>query len=221
MASLDSHVATRADEVVEIFQRCGALLDGDHFVYVSGDHGAGWVAKDLLYPDPTQPRRLGRLLADAVRERGIEVDYVCGPATGGLVTAQWVASALGCRSIFSEHDAATGPTGPFVLQRGFGEMVKGRRVLAVDDIVNTGHSIVQTLAALRAAEADVVGATAWVTRGNVTGADIGVEPWFPLAQVDIPSWPAHGCQLCTRGFPINTRFAHGKEFVARHGQPNV
>ncbi|MGH9092139.1 MAG: orotate phosphoribosyltransferase [Acidimicrobiales bacterium] len=208
---------TPAEETVAVFRDAGALIDDDHFVYVSGDHGAGWVAKDLLYPDTSAPERLATLLADRVREIGWRPAYVCGPATGGLVMSQWVAHALGARSVFTEHDPTVpGPSAPFVLRRGFDTMVAGAPVLAVDDIVNTGHSLGQTVRALGACGAEVVGAATWVTRGNTDAVRLGVPAFTWLAEVDIPSWPAADCDLCRRGVPVNTRYAHGAEYVTRH-----
>lgn len=210
--------STPAEETVDIFRDAGALISDDHFVYVSGDHGPGWVAKDLLFPDTAAPARLAELLAGRVRALGWRPAYVCGPATGGLIMSQWVAHALGARSVFTEHDPTDRrPAAPFVLRRGFDAMVAGAPVLAVDDIVNTGHSLRETVRALRACGADVVGAATWVTRGNAGAGEIGVDRFAWLAEIDIPYWPAARCDLCRRGIPVNTRYAHGAEYVARHG----
>ena len=46
---------------------CRALLSDDHFVYISGDHGSGWVDKDTIFVEPKRVARLCELLADAVR----------------------------------------------------------------------------------------------------------------------------------------------------------
>jgi hypothetical protein len=132
--------------------------------------------------------------------------------------SQWVAHALGARSIFTEHDPVHSAGGgaiaaPFVLRRGFDEMVRGAPVLAVDDIVNTGHSLHETIEALRRCGADVIGAATWVTRGNTNAEELGVDSFVWLAKVDIPSWPEAECELCHRGVPVNTRYAHGAEYV--------
>ena len=41
-----------------ILTESGALLDGDHFVYVSGEHGSGWIDKDAVYPRTDRTSRL-------------------------------------------------------------------------------------------------------------------------------------------------------------------
>lgn len=205
-----------AREALGIFRAAGALLEDDHFVYVSGDHGSGWVAKDLLFPDTAAPSRLGALLAARVEELGWRPAFICGPATGGLIASQWTAHHLGIGSVYAEHDPRqAGASGRFLLRRGFDRMVRGQPVLAVDDIVNTGHSIRQTIQALNAAGAQVLAATAWVTRGNVTAEDLGVTRFEYLAEIEIPSWPVDECALCRDGVPVNVEFAHGEEFLAR------
>lgn len=40
-----------SDAAEKILRDSNTLLDGGHFVYISGDHGAGWVNKDILLPD--------------------------------------------------------------------------------------------------------------------------------------------------------------------------
>ena len=31
-----------------MLEECGALIEDGHFVYASGDHGPGWIAKDVI-----------------------------------------------------------------------------------------------------------------------------------------------------------------------------
>jgi orotate phosphoribosyltransferase len=127
---------TPAQIADEILDRTGAHLAGDHFVYISGQHGSGWIDKDRVYPHTELTAQLGRLVAEAVAHRGIEV--VCGPATGGLILAQWTAHALGALAVFGEHGPA-GSSGvdarPFVVKRGYEHLVEGRRVLVVDELI--------------------------------------------------------------------------------------
>lgn len=206
-----------AEETLVCLKECGALLDGDHFVYVTGDHGSGWVSKDDLFPHPRKTDRLATLLAERVRGWGAEM--VCGPATGGLILAQWVARCLDLDAVYCEHDD-TRPDGRalrgrFALRRGFDRRVAGRRVLVVDDVVNTGHSLREAAEAVRAAGGTVAGAACLVSRGNVGAEEMGVERYEYLLEVKIPSWPAEECPLCRDGVPINTRYAHGADFVAQ------
>jgi orotate phosphoribosyltransferase len=205
-----------AEEALSILREAQAVLEGDHFVYVSGDHGSGWIDKDAIYPHTERIERLCRDMANVVREWGIEA--VCGPATGGLVVAEWTAHELGVLSLFTEHEPTPEPgalRGRFILRRGYDHLVAGKRVLVVDDIVNTGLSLRQTAEAVRGAGGNVVGAACLVTRGNVDAAGLRVDRFAYLLEYKVPVWPAAGCPLCAKGVPVNTQYAHGREFLAR------
>ena len=201
------------DETRKILTDCGALLMEDHFVYASGDHGAGWIAKDLVNVDPRRPARLGELLATALAELKTAADILCGPAVGGLICAQATALALCLPFVYAERAQRQGEKS-FELRRGFGELVDGREVLVVDDIINTGFSIRLAIEAVRAAGGTVSAAATWVNRGNVYAPDLGVESLVFLDEVSLPAWPAKTCPLCAKNVPVNTRYAHGEEFVA-------
>jgi orotate phosphoribosyltransferase len=208
-----------ADEALRILTDSNALIENDHFVYISGDHGSGWIDKDAIYPHTERIERLCRDMANLVR--GWDAEVVCGPATGGLIVAEWAAHELGILSIFAEHDPAAEGTslrGRFVLRRGYDRVVSGKRVLVVDDIVNMGVSLRQTAEAVRGAGGLVVGAACLVNRGNVEASGLGVDRFAYLLEYRIPAWPAVDCKLCQAGVPINTRYAHGREYLARQAR---
>ncbi len=202
------------DKTFDLLVQSGALLQDDHFVYISGDHGSGWIDKDAIYPHTERIEQLSRRLAQLARD--LRLDVVCGPATGGLIIAEWVGHELGILATFTEHDTP-GPgelRGRFVLRRGYDHLVSGKRVFVVDDIVNTGHSIRQTIDAVRGAGGTVVAAGTLVNRGNVGAKEIGVDNLVYLLEYKIPAWPAADCPLCRRGVPVNTQYAHGKDYLA-------
>jgi orotate phosphoribosyltransferase len=204
-------------EADRILKESRAIIEGSHFVYISGDHGSGWVDKDVIYPDTTKVARLTELLAPAVR--AYAPDVVCGPATGGLVISQWLAHHLGILSVFAEHGGAVTTSselrGDFILKRHYDQLVRGKRVLVVDDIVNTGHSVVQTAAAVRASGGNIVAAAALVNRGNTDADRMGVPEFVFLTEALIPSWSEAACDLCKRDVPVNVDYAHGAEFVEK------
>jgi orotate phosphoribosyltransferase len=134
--------------------------------------------------------------------------------------SQWTAHHLGLPSVFSEHQDLPDRNSkeirpPFTLKRGFDKLVAGKKVLIVDDVVNTGHSIRETANAVRACNGEVTAAAAYCTRGNTDAAGMGVPQFIYLVEFRIPFWSAESCMLCKSGVPINTEFAHGREFVER------
>jgi orotate phosphoribosyltransferase len=208
-----------AAETLRLLTEAHAILEKDHFVYISGDHGSGWIDKDAIYPHTERIEQLCRDMANGVRDWGVEA--VCGPATGGLIVAEWTAHELGALSVFAEHDPAPREgalRGRFVLRRGYDQVVSGKRVLVVDDIVNTGLSLRQTAEAVRGARGEVIGAACLVNRGNVDAVGLGLDRFVYLLEYKIPAWPASACPLCQTSVPINTRYAHGREYLARHSE---
>ena len=212
MASADRRAATR-----QIISECGALLLNDHFVYASGHHGAGWIAKDRINLDPQRPYRLGQLLAAAIQEHQLDPELLCGPAVGGVICAQFTALALGVRCVFAEREGK-GPASQFVFKRGYGPELKGAQVVVVDDVVNTGFSLKLTLDAVRAAGGIPIAAATWVNRGNVGAADLGVPQFVFLDEVVLPTMEAADCSLCATGVPVNADYAHGAEFLSQIDQ---
>ena len=198
--------AARAEQILVESE---AILRGDHFVYVTGEHGDGWVAKDAVFPHTERVDELCALLAGAVAGR--EYDYVCGPATGGLIVAQWVAHHLRLPALFAEHakeegyvpaHAGEGPLrAPFVLRRGYDQAVRGKRVLVVDDVVNTGLSVRETADAVRAAGGEVATVACLCTRGNAAAQDVGCPDFVWLTEVLVPSWPAADCPCAATACP--------------------
>ena len=214
MTTPNDRASSPAADTKQILVDCEALLADDHFVYISGDHGSGWVDKDAIFVDPQRIRRLTQLLAAAAKR--FNADILCGPATGGLIVAQWTALELGLPAVFAEHTqprTAQQLRGEFTFHRGYDRLLAGKRVLVVDDVVNTGLSVRQTAAAVRQAGGEVIAIAALVDRGNVNAESLGVPDYVYLLEYDIPDWPAADCPLCQAGVPVNTRYAHGQDFL--------
>ena len=79
--------------------------------------------------------------------------------------------------------SSNGPTGIFHLRRGFA-LEPGARVLMVEDVVTTGLSSREAIAAVAAAGGEVIAEAALVDRSNGK-ADLGV-PFHPLIRIDVP-----------------------------------
>lgn len=204
-----------AGETLRIFRESGAIVEDVHVVHISGLHFPMTINKDAIFPHLDRIERLARLLARRLTD--LSIDIVCGPAMGGLVVGEWLAHELGVMCAFAEHDPDPQPgeiRGRFVLRRGYDQLVSNRKVLVVDDIVNTGHSIRQTIEAVRAAGGQVVAAVSLVFVGNFDAKALGVDDYYYLLHYDVPpGWPPEECPLCRDGVPVNTRYGHGKEFL--------
>jgi orotate phosphoribosyltransferase len=203
---------TAAARATAILAESGAVIRDGHVVYTSGRHGSAYVNKDAVYPHTERVRELCGLLAEAGRPLG--ADVVCGPAMGGIILAQWTGHHLGLPAVYAEKATEGG----MVLRRGYDRLVHGRRVLVVEDVVNTGGSLADTIRAVRAAGGTVVGAVALCNRGGVTAAALDVPALHALVELSLESWTAEECPLCRRGVPIDTTVGKGREFLAAQGR---
>lgn len=206
------------DEVLKLLQDVGAFRSG-HFVFTSGLHADTYVNKNAMYPYTREMSKLCKSIAE--RFVGKNVHAVVGPATGGIILSQWVAyhlSELEGREVYGTYADKDGAEG-FVIKRGYDEVIKGKNVLVVEDLVTTGGSLRKTIGAVRIAGGNVIGAVAVCNRGNVTQEMIGNPPEFiSLLTVQLEQWPETECDLCQRGIPVNVDVGHGKDFLARKKQ---
>ena len=168
------------DEVLDEFRSAGALLEG-HFVLSSGLHSPVFLQKMFVFQDPARTERVCRALAEKIRDAYGPVDYVVSPAVGGIVPGYETARHLGAKAIFVERE-----NGAFALRRGFA-IPEGARVVMVEDIVTTGLSSRECLAALREHPGALLGAACLIDRSGGK-ADLGV-PLVSLVQLDIPAYP--------------------------------
>lgn len=179
-----------ANEVIERFRRTGALLEG-HFILTSGLHSTQYLQCALVLQYAAEAEAMARSLA--ARFRGQQIETVVAPAIGGIVIGYEVARALGVRSIWTEREG-----GRMTLRRGFG-VRPGESVVVVEDVVTTGGSTRETIDALRAAGARVVGAASIIDRSDGR-ADVGV-PRAALATLNVPAYAPSACPSCARGIP--------------------
>ncbi|MFI4998170.1 MAG: orotate phosphoribosyltransferase [Hyphomicrobiales bacterium] len=169
------------DEVLREFREAGALLEG-HFILSSGLHSPLYLQKNLVFCDPPRTERLCHALAAKAKARFGEVDIVVSPAVGGIIPGFETARALGAKAIFVEREE-----GKFRFRRGFA-ISAGARVLMVEDIVTTGLSSRECLAAIASEPGEILGAACLIDR-SAGKADLGV-PLVALASLDVPSYPA-------------------------------
>lgn len=174
----DPVCALSQEAVLSEFRAAGALLEG-HFLLSSGLRSSVYLQCARVMQDPLRGGRLcGALASKVLAEQGADFDLCVSPAMGAVIVGFETARQLGVNSIFMER-----PEGVFELRRGF-EMPSGARCLMVEDVVTTGKSSRECIAAIEAAGGTAVGAACLIDRSGGE-ADLGV-PLTPLARIAAP-----------------------------------
>jgi len=183
------------DAFLSQLEAIGALKHG-HFLLASGRHSAQYVEKfDLL----RQPRETENACRDLIERLGdlTQVDLVVGPTTGGILLAFEISRQLGLPAAYAER--ARDGASERAFKRGT-FIAQGSRVLVVDDILTTGGSVRETIAALSAAGAEVRAIALLVDR---SGGSVSFDaPMVSLAALNIETFAAEDCPLCRDGVPL-------------------
>lgn len=181
------------DDVLNEFRAAGALREG-HFILSSGLHSPVFLQKNLVFMDAARCSRLCQALADKIVAAVGAVDVAISPAVGGIIPGYETARHLGVPSMYVEREGGT-----FKLRRGF-SLEPGQKVVMVEDIVTTGLSSRECIAAIREAGGDVVAAACIVDRSGGR-ADVGV-PLIALATMDVPAYPADAMPAELAALPV-------------------
>lgn len=182
-----------SDDVLDEFRGAGALREG-HFVLSSGLHSPVFLQKNLVFMDAARCERLCKALAAKITATVGPVDVAISPAVGGIIPGYETARWLGVPSMYVERE-----DGVFKLRRGF-HVEPGQKVVMVEDIVTTGLSSRECIAAIEAAGGTVIAAACIVDRSGGR-ADVGV-PLVALATLDVPAWPADALPPELAALPI-------------------
>ena len=167
-------------EVLAEFRASGALLEG-HFKLSSGRHSGHYLQCARVLMNPQRAARIAQGVVAAMPGDVLAcVDVVVSPAMGGIIIGHEVARVLGKDALFLER-----PEGTFHLRRGFA-LAPGARVLMVEDVVTTGLSSREAIAAVAREGGEVIAECAIIDRSAGT-ADLGV-PFYPLTAFDFPTF---------------------------------
>ncbi|MSO31063.1 MAG: hypothetical protein EXQ48_09025 [Acidobacteria bacterium] len=198
------------NKALKELQEFEVLMIQGHFDYGNGYHGRVYLNPHQLFRHPSTIWRFAQDLIDVLPGDLVQcTEVVAGPATGGALLAHTVAGLLDSRRALTHppcsfapftHDAGGGLT----LRPFYRASLKGKRVLLVDDVRNTGETFARAAALARDAGATVL-ATAEIYDRLEAIKDLGV-PNVSLAEYKAPeNYTVAECPLCRDGTPI-TRF---------------
>jgi orotate phosphoribosyltransferase len=187
-----------------------------HFKFESGHHGDTWLNLELLCVQPEPVEQLATVLADCLSEQRPEV--VCGPLVEGAFVALMVAKRLKVPFTYAERfDLSTVARNAkadsksdemfrvsYRLPGQQRELVAGKRVVIINDVIGAGSAVLGTLKDLYECGADPVAIGTLATRGaaaSVLARENGLA-LETLASFPGELWKPSECPMCAAGIPL-------------------
>lgn len=170
MDNIRTHIARHLLSIGAVF-----LRPDEPFVWASGIKSPIYCDNRLILTAPEARNEVEQAIADTVRREYPEAQVLMGTATAGIAHAAIAAHLLGLpmgyvRSSSKDHGRRN---------QIEGKLTPGERVVVIEDLISTGGSVLDTVAALRAAGAEVLGVISIFTYGMAKGrqrlAEAGVK----------------------------------------------
>lgn len=170
MDNIRTHIARHLLSIGAVF-----LRPDEPFVWASGIKSPIYCDNRLILTAPEARNEVEQAIADTVRREYPEAQVLMGTATAGIAHAAIAAHLLGLpmgyvRSGSKNHGRRN---------QIEGKLTPGERVVVIEDLISTGGSVLDTVAALRAAGAEVLGVISIFTYGMAKGrqrlAEAGVK----------------------------------------------
>ncbi len=170
MDNIRTHIARHLLSIGAVF-----LRPDEPFVWASGIKSPIYCDNRLILTAPEARNEVEQAIADTVRREYPEAQVLMGTATAGIAHAAIAAHLLGLpmgyvRSGSKDHGRRN---------QIEGKLTPGERVVVIEDLISTGGSVLDTVAALRAAGAEVLGVISIFTYGMAKGrqrlAEAGIK----------------------------------------------
>lgn len=200
--------------IFDILKRTKALIDNNHFVLTSGKHSPIYINKDAIYTHTKEASTVGKLFAE--KFKNLQIDIVAAPALGGIILSQWTAyhlSKLKKKEILSVYTEKTIDKNQ-IFTRGYDKLIKGRKVLVIEDLATTGGSVKKVIDSVRKAGGKVVAVGVMINRNpeEVNEKFLTVK-FKSLGMLPVVAYEEKDCILCKKHIPINTSVGHGKKYL--------
>lgn len=170
MDNIRTHIARHLLSIGAVF-----LRPDEPFVWASGIKSPIYCDNRLILTAPEARNEVEQAIADTVRREYPEAQVLMGTATAGIAHAAIAAHLLGLpmgyvRSGSKDHGRRN---------QIEGKLTPGEKVVVIEDLISTGGSVLDTVSALRAAGAEVLGVISIFTYGMAKGrqrlAEAGVK----------------------------------------------
>ena len=137
-------------ELSEALKECGALQFGE-FTLASGAKSDYYIDIKKASTNPKVLRLIARLMAQKMRDEGIEADRIAGVVRGSVPLATALSLETGIPYVMIRKEKKDHGTGKLIE----GDLNAGDRVLVVEDVITTAGSSIKAIGTLREAGAEV------------------------------------------------------------------
>jgi adenine/guanine phosphoribosyltransferase-like PRPP-binding protein len=167
------------------------LLREGHWSFLYGGHSRGLIDRDHLLSDPVAASHMAYALAKQFFTDHIET--VATPSIWGAGLALLVGGFLDPKAkIAYATPSEDGPT----LAPQIEDLVRGKRVLLVDNIIRSGETMTHFDDLVERLDGEVIGiATLW----NLADPEIAGHPVFGLLNADYEVYRDGTCPMCSAG----------------------
>ena len=185
-------------KIIKILKKYHAINHG-HFEFDSSLHGASHFEKRNLITYPDAVNVLSKYLARKIKAKNIKFDLVCSPAIGGIPIGYLTALRLNVPFIFLEFK----PGKIISIRKNFCAIIKGRRILFIDDNRTSGKTLLESSKLLKSLGGNVVLA------GFIASVDENSKnnkiPYISLYRTKNTAWTKEKCPLCRKNIPLVDR----------------
>lgn len=210
--ALTAHIRQQA--ALSALSEFGVLLHDGHFDFGNGFHGTSYLNPHAIFHQPSVVLGLAQDLIEMLelKIRGImaRTQIVVGAVTGGAQLAFVMAALMGGAAGKRKTSALYAPihrdpNNELVIREHYRKLIRGRKVLLVDDVRNTGNTFVRAYELIEECGGHVLATAELYDR-------LSVVQQLPMPNVPLAEYlleqhlvPAGDCTLCKLRIPI-TKF---------------
>jgi adenine/guanine phosphoribosyltransferase-like PRPP-binding protein len=183
MAGIDSRILTDLKRE--------RLIQEGHWAFRFGGHSRGLIDRDHLLSDPVAASHMAYAIGKHYFTDHVET--VATPSIWGAGLALLVGGFLDPKAKVAY--ATPSETGPTIAPQ-IEDLVRGRRVLLVDNLIRSGETITHFVELIERLEGEIIGlATLW----NLGSSTIAGHPVFGLLNEDYQVFRDGNCPMCASG----------------------